>query len=116
MIYEDVIATGNYIVLKGEVAKDEAEVKTKSGLVMAADAAGANSSGQKVNTATGKVRIKPPVVHSIGPKVNVEELGIAIGDQVIINDYDAHSFTDDTGSIYVVCRDVNVQCVIKCKE
>lgn len=116
MIYEEVKAAGRYVILKGEIAEDKTEVKTESGIILQGDTASANSSGQKVNTNNGKVRIKPPVVHSIGPKVNVEEIGIKIGDSVIINDYDAHSFQDDTGAIYIVCKDDSIQTVIKQRD
>lgn len=116
MVYEEVRATGRYVVLKGEIAEEKTEVKTESGIILQAETANANASGQKVNTNRGKVRIKPPVVHSIGPKVNVDEIGIKIGDSVIINDYDAHSFQDDTGAIYIVCKDESIQTVIRQKD
>lgn len=116
MVYEEVKASGRYVVLKGEIAEEKTEVKTQSGIILQGDTANANASGQKVNTNNGKVRIKPPVVFSIGPKVNKEEIGIELGDNVIINDYDAHSFQDDTGAIYIVCKDDSIQCVIKQKD
>lgn len=114
MIYEEVRAVGRYVVLKGRQVEDKTEVKTKSGIVLTGDAAAsANESGQRINTNGGKIRIEPPVVHSIGPKVNVKELGIELGDQVVINDYDSHSFMDDGGNIYIVCKDESIQTVIK---
>ena len=116
MIYEEVKATGRYVVLKGEIAEDKTEVKTESGIILQGNTANANSSGQKVNTNNGKVRIKPPIVHSIGPKVNKEEIGIELGDMVVINEYDAHSFQDDTGAIYIVCKDDSIQTVINQKD
>jgi len=116
MIYEEVKAAGRYVVLKAEKAEDKTEVKTESGIILQADTMRANSSGQRINVETGKVRIKPPVVHSIGPKVNVDEIGIKVGDSVILNDYDIHSFLDDNGTIYIVCKDESIQSVIKVKE
>lgn len=116
MIYDEVKAAGRYVVLKGEVAEEKTEVKTESGILLQGDTANANSSGQRINANGGKVRIKPPVVYSIGPKVNKKEIGIEIGDMVIINDYDAHSFQDDTGAIYIVCKDESIQTVIKQRD
>ena len=118
MRYSEVKAVGNYVVLKGEMAKEKEEVVTEGGIVLTGEAtSAANSSGQRVNTNSGKVRIKPPIVYSIGPKVSKEELGIEIGDRVICNDYDVHSFTDDDGEfIWIVCKDTSIQTVIKTEE
>lgn len=122
MKYEDVKAVGRYVVLKSEKAEDKNEVITESGLVLSGEAAGANNAGHRVNANGGKVRIKPPKVYSIGPKVNKEELGLELGDKVVVNDYDIHSFTSDSEDgkpdeiVWIVCKDESIQCVIKTEK
>ena len=116
MKYTDVKAVGRYVVLKAERAEEE-EVTTESGLVL--PNADNKETGHRVNLVRGKVRVKPPKVYSIGPKVNKEELGLEIGDDVIVNDYDIHSFTSDSEDgiedaiIWIVCKDESIQCIIK---
>jgi co-chaperonin GroES (HSP10) len=118
MVYEEVRATGEYVVLKAEVATEEKEVKTETGLILDGSSAAIkeNQSGQRINSKNGKIRVKPPVIWSIGPEVDLAKYGFSLGDSVIINDYDAHSFYDDEGTIYIVCKASNIQCVIKEKN
>lgn len=121
MKYTDVKAVGRYVVLKAEKAEEPKEVVTDSGLVLPG-ASAVKETGHNVNLQRGKVRIKPPKVYSIGPKVNKEELGLEIGDEVVCNDYDIHSFTSDLEDgkedavIWIVCKDDSIQCVIKTEK
>lgn len=118
MKIKDFKATGQYVVLKAVPVEEETEVTTEGGIILSAEAAGKSNEGQKINAGGGKVRIKQPVVYSIGPKVNKEEMGFDIGDTVVYNDYDAQTFQPDADKeeYYILCKDVNIKAVIKTEE
>ena len=116
MRYEEVKAVGNYVVLSTEKAEDKTEIKTDSGIILQAETAKINVAGQVINVPGGKMRIKPPKIISVGPKVNLEEMGFKIGDTVYLNEYDARTFASDDKEIFIVCKDINIQCAVKTVE
>jgi co-chaperonin GroES (HSP10) len=107
---KSVKATCNYIVLKAEEIKETVETKkTAGGLLLQTEV----KTGQNINKANnnGKARVKL-IVQDIGPDVEMDKLGYKIGDEVIINDYDAQTIGDEENT-FVLCKANSVKVVVE---
>lgn len=106
---KSVVATCNYIVLEAREIKETVETKkTAGGLLLQKEV----KTGQNINKTNnaGKGRFKL-IVHSIGPDIEIDKLGYKVGDEVIINDYDAQTIGDDD-STFVLCKANSVKAVV----
>ena len=112
MKIKEIKATGKYVVIKVKEVAMSIETKTKSGIILQTE----NTDGQKINnkTNTGKVRGKF-IIDSIGPDVDLDKMGCKIGDEVIINDYDAQTIGDKDNT-YVLCKAESVKAVVVAEE
>ena len=112
MKIKEIKATGKYVVIKVKEVAMSIETKTKSGIILQTE----NTDGQKINnkTNTGKVRVKF-IIDSIGPDVDLDKMGFKIGDEVIINDYDAQTIGDKDNT-YVLCKAESVKAVVVAEE
>ena len=112
MKIKEIKATGKYVVIKVKEVAMCIETKTKSGIILQTE----NTDGQKINnkTNTGKVRGKF-IIDSIGPDVDLDKMGFKIGDEVIINDYDAQTIGDKDNT-YVLCKAESVKAVVVAEE
>ncbi len=112
MKIKEIKATGKYVVIKVKEVAMSIETKTKSGIILQTE----NTDGQKINnkTNTGKVRGKF-IIDSIGPDVDLDKMGFKIGDEVIINDYDAQTIGDKDNT-YVLCKAESVKAVVVAEE
>ena len=112
MKIKEIKATGKYGVIKVKEVAMSIETKTKSGIILQTE----NTDGQKINnkTNTGKVRGKF-IIDSIGPDVDLDKMGFKIGDEVIINDYDAQTIGDKDNT-YVLCKAESVKAVVVAEE
>ena len=78
---KDIKATGEFVVLKMVVKKQNDDFKQKkSGLYVP------NQPSEQTSTGGGKIELDYAVVHEVGP--NVEDDSFKVGDRVIFNDYD----------------------------
>lgn len=112
MKIKEIKATGKYVVIKVKEVAMSVETKTKSGIILQTE----NTEGQKINnkTNTGKVR-GIFIVDSIGPDVDLEKMGFKVGDEVILNDYDAQTIGDEN-TTYVLCKAESVKAVVVAEE
>jgi len=91
-------AVGEYVLLRLEKIEKNLFEKSKSGIFV------------MPNTSTEK-NFHRAYVHDIGPKVD-KEIGFAIGDIVVFNDYDAKYVGDfDRGGMFIVLKATSVMAV-----
>lgn len=108
---KEIKAVGEWVVL--EARRVEAETKkTASGLIMP----GKEAAGQSMNTPdhNGKM-VVDFFVHSIGEEAKEKLKTVNVGDEVIINDYDAQPCGDGKGNIYCLVKYSNIKCIVKDK-
>ena len=110
MKIKEIKATGKFVVCKVEEVKSTVETVTESGIILQTE----NTDGQKVNSKAGNGEKISGVfiINSIGPDVELSKYGFAIGDEVVLNDYDCQTIGDQD-STYVLCKADSVKAVVK---
>lgn len=109
MKIKEIKATGKYIVIRVKEVAMSVETKTKSGIILQSE----NTDGQKINNKQGNGKTRGIfIVDSIGPDVDLEKVGFKVGDEVVINDYDAQTVGDED-TTFVLCKADSVKAVVK---
>ena len=113
MKIKEIKATGKFVVCKVEEVKSTVETVTESGIILQSE----NTDGQKINSKAGngeKIR-GVFIINSIGPDVELSKYGFAIGDEVVLNDYDCQVI-GDKDTTFVLCKADSVKAVITSED
>lgn len=112
MKIKEIKATGKYVVIKVKEIAMSVETKTKSGIILQQE----NTDGQKINAKNNNGKVRGIfIVDSVGPDVDLSKHGFKVGDEVVINDYDAQTIGDPQ-STYVLCKAESIKAVVLSEE
>jgi co-chaperonin GroES (HSP10) len=107
MKLEKVEASGEYVILKC-LEQKEKEVRSQAGLILPAGMQKTSPQSANIN---GENKAVALIVHSIGNAVPEDKISFKIGDEVVMNQYDAQYIGDDELA-YCITRWTSIAAIV----